>query len=105
MSANDPKRTTIAPSAIGDTRAQTSGHARVRRQAIGGPRWPHPLLQACPIQIEEIGVTSTPTPERIGQMLAASPAIIYTTKATGDYSCTFVSENISAQFSALHQRR
>jgi len=31
-------------------------------------------------------------------MLAASPAIIYTTKATGDYSCTFVSENLRAIF-------
>ena len=27
-------------------------------------------------------------------MLAASPAIIYTTKASGDYACTFASENI-----------
>src|SRR3954468_12529957 len=27
---------------------------------------------------------------------AESPAIIYTTKATGDYGCTFVSENLRA---------
>ena len=33
---------------------------------------------------------------RIGQMLAASPAVIYTTKASGRYACTFVSENIRA---------
>ena len=48
--------------------------------------------------ISRLGETSTPTPERIRQMLAASPAIIYTTKATGDYSCTFVSENLRAIF-------
>jgi len=29
-------------------------------------------------------------------LLAASPAIIYTTHASGDFSCTFVSENIKA---------
>ena len=29
-------------------------------------------------------------------MLAASPAVIYTTKASGRYACTFVSENIRA---------
>jgi PAS domain S-box-containing protein len=34
--------------------------------------------------------------ERIEQMLAASPAVIYTTKASGGYACTFVSENIRA---------
>ena len=48
--------------------------------------------------ISRLGETSTPTPERIRQMLAASPAIIYTTKATGDYSCTFVSENLRTIF-------
>lgn len=32
--------------------------------------------------------------ERLGHVLAVCPAIIYTTQASGDYSCTFVSENI-----------
>ena len=32
--------------------------------------------------------------EHLGHMLAASPAVIYTTRATGDYACTFVSENL-----------
>jgi PAS domain S-box-containing protein len=31
-------------------------------------------------------------------MLTTSPAIIYTTKATGDYACTFVSENLHSIF-------
>ena len=38
----------------------------------------------------------TSADRRIGQMLAASPAVIYTTKASGRYACTFVSENIRA---------
>jgi PAS domain S-box-containing protein len=32
--------------------------------------------------------------ERLQHVLAVCPAIIYTTQASGDYSCTFVSENI-----------
>src|SRR5215470_10046415 len=32
--------------------------------------------------------------ERIRQTLAATPAIIYTTKATGNYACTFISDNL-----------
>jgi PAS domain S-box-containing protein len=31
---------------------------------------------------------------RLEHLLAASPAIIYTTKASGDYTCTFVSDNL-----------
>ncbi len=34
--------------------------------------------------------------QRLQYLLAVSPAIIYTTKASGDYACTFVSENLRA---------
>jgi PAS domain S-box-containing protein len=34
------------------------------------------------------------TQERLGHVIAVCPAIIYSTQASGDYSCTFVSENI-----------
>src|SRR5262245_49714850 len=34
--------------------------------------------------------------ERLQYLLAVSPAIIYTTRASGDYACTFVSENLQA---------
>jgi PAS domain S-box-containing protein len=34
--------------------------------------------------------------QRIQYLLAVSPAIIYTTQASGDYACTFVSENLQA---------
>ena len=36
--------------------------------------------------------------QRYEYLLAASPAIIYTTKASGDYACTFVSDNIRSIF-------
>src|SRR5262245_11954762 len=38
------------------------------------------------------------------ELLAASPAIIYTTQASGDYRCTFVSENLRA-INGLFARR
>ena len=34
--------------------------------------------------------------QRLQYLLAASPAIIYTTQASGDFACTFVSENLRA---------
>lgn len=34
--------------------------------------------------------------QRLEHLLAASPAIIYATHASGDYACTFVSENLRA---------
>src|SRR5262245_1211775 len=36
--------------------------------------------------------------ERVRQMVGASPAVIYTTEATGNYACTFVSENLHSIF-------
>ena len=35
------------------------------------------------------------TRQRLQYLLSVSPAIIYTTKASGDFGCTFVSENLS----------
>ena len=36
------------------------------------------------------------TRQRLRYLLSVSPAIIYTTKASGDFGCTFVSENLRA---------
>ncbi|HEX2447114.1 MAG TPA: PAS domain-containing protein, partial [Methyloceanibacter sp.] len=36
------------------------------------------------------------TRQRLQYLLAVNPAIIYTTKASGDFGCTFVSENLRA---------
>ncbi|MGH6832617.1 MAG: hypothetical protein ACRECM_06300, partial [Methyloceanibacter sp.] len=38
----------------------------------------------------------TGTEQRVQHLLAVSPAIIYTNKASGDFPCTFVSENLQA---------
>ena len=38
----------------------------------------------------------TGTKQRVQYLLAVSPAIIYTTKASGDFTCTFVSQNLRA---------
>src|ERR671922_142501 len=34
--------------------------------------------------------------QRLQYLLAVSPTIIYTTKASGGYACTFISENLRA---------
>ena len=39
---------------------------------------------------------SAGTKQRVQYLLAVSPAIIYTTKASGDFTCTFVSQNLRA---------
>src|SRR4029453_8629059 len=44
-----------------------------------------------PVEIEPPG-----TALGLRELLAASPAIIYTTQASGEYRCTFVSENLRA---------
>jgi PAS domain S-box-containing protein len=44
--------------------------------------------------LETLAAEGTATEERLQHVLAVSPAITYTTQATGDYLCTFVSENI-----------
>ena len=36
------------------------------------------------------------TRQRLQRLLAVSPAIIYTTRASGDYACTYISENLQA---------
>src|SRR5947208_3237625 len=41
------------------------------------------------IETELIG-----TRQRLQYLLSVNPSIIYTTKASGDYACTFVSENL-----------
>ena len=43
------------------------------------------------------------TKQRVQSLLAISPAIIYTTKTSGDFTCTFVSENLRAIMGYLPQ--
>jgi PAS domain-containing protein len=51
-------------------------------------------LEALHSKGEVIDTSTTGARKRYEYLLAVSPAIIYTTHATGDFACTFVSENI-----------
>src|SRR3974390_215516 len=53
-------------------------------------------LEAFEVERKAIATELKGTRQRLQYLLAVSPAIIYTTKATGDYACTFVSENLRA---------
>lgn len=54
------------------------------------------LLEASEAERKAIETELTGTRQRLQYLLAISPAIIYTTHASGDYACTFVSENLHA---------
>jgi adenylate cyclase len=47
-------------------------------------------------QRRTIEIELSATRQRLQYLLAVSPAIIYTTKVSGDYGCTFISENLRA---------
>ena len=53
------------------------------------PSQPSPTVNQDAVKVE-----ATETNARLQQMLAASPAVIYTTRASGDCACTFVSDNL-----------
>jgi PAS domain-containing protein len=53
-------------------------------------------LEAFESERKAIATELKGTRQRLQYLLAVSPAIIYTTKASGDYACTFVSENLRA---------
>jgi PAS domain-containing protein len=59
------------------------------RQRVGN-------LEAFETERKSIATELRGTRQRLQYLLAVSPAIIYTTKASGDYGCTFVSENLRA---------
>ena len=52
-------------------------------------------LEAFETERKAIATELKGTRQRLQYLLAVSPAIIYTTKASGDYACTFVSENLA----------
>ena len=56
------------------------------RQRIGD-------LEAFEAERKAIASELKGTRQRLQYLLAVSPAIIYSTKASGDFACTFVSEN------------
>ena len=46
--------------------------------------------------VSDAAPASSTERQRLQYLLSVSPAIIYTTKASGDFGCTFVSENLRA---------
>ena len=61
-----------------------------------GVRQPISALEALKTERTVIPADLKDVRQRFQYLLAVSPAIIYTTLATGDYTCTFVSENLQA---------
>ncbi len=53
-------------------------------------------LEAFKTEPEGIAKQAESRHQRLQHLLAVSPAIIYTTQASGDYACTFVSDNLQA---------
>jgi PAS domain S-box-containing protein len=53
-------------------------------------------VEALDAERKAIETELTGARQRLQHLLAVSPAIIYTTQASGDYACTFVSENLQA---------
>lgn len=71
------------------TRKQLLEELDALRQRVGD-------LEAFETERKSIAKELRGTRQRLQYLLAVSPAIIYTTKASGDYGCTFVSENLRA---------
>src|SRR5262245_60881228 len=81
-----------APSASEDekkTKRQLVDEISLLRQRISD-------LEAFESERKVIAKELKGTRQRLQYLLAVSPAIIYTTKASGDFACTFVSENLRA---------
>lgn len=71
------------------SRAQLLHDLAFLRQRVGD-------LETLVSEREAIDVELKLARQRMQYLLAVSPAIIYTTHASGDYACTFVSENLFA---------
>ena len=74
----------VAKSRLSDDLAALRGQLRTLKEAAGERDKTHDELN----QVRQ----------RYEYLLAVSPAIIYSTKASGDYACTFVSDNIRSIF-------
>lgn len=88
-SAEPSARCIVAPDYEKKTKKQLVDEVLGLRQRIHD-------LEAFEAERKDIASELKGTRQRIQYLLAVSPAIIYTTKASGDYACTFVSENLRA---------
>jgi PAS domain S-box-containing protein len=70
--------------------------AKEKDQLIGELRQRISELEAFEADRKASATELKATRQRLQYLLAVSPAIIYTTKASGDHACTFVTENLYA---------
>ncbi len=89
----EPANTAAAADAVTDDDKKTK---KQLVDELAGLRQRIRDLEAFETERKAIATELKGTRQRLQYLLAVSPAIIYTTKATGDYACTFVSENLRA---------
>jgi PAS domain S-box-containing protein len=86
-------------SGLGPVGAVTDDDKKTKKQLLDellGLRQRISDLEAFEAERKAIATELKGTRQRLQYLLAVSPAIIYTTKASGDFACTFVSENLRA---------
>ena len=94
-----PKQEVPAPGAAPAATAWSEDDKKTKKQLVdelAGLRQRIKDLEAFESERKAIAKELKGTRQRLQYLLAVSPAIIYTTKASGDYACTFVSENLRA---------
>ena len=94
-----PKQEVPAPGAAPTAAASSEDDKKTKKQLVdelAGLRQRIKDLEAFESERKAIAKELKGTRQRLQYLLAVSPAIIYTTKASGDYACTFVSENLRA---------
>jgi len=94
-----PKQEVPAPGAAPAAAASSEDDKKTKKQLVdelAGLRQRIRDLEAFESERKAIAKELKGTRQRLQYLLAVSPAIIYTTKASGDYACTFVSENLRA---------
>src|SRR6476620_1514782 len=94
-----PKQEVPAPGVTPAAAASSEDDKKTKKQLVDelvGLRQRIQDLEAFEFERKAIAKELKGTRQRLQYLLAVSPAIIYTTKASGDYACTFVSENLRA---------
>src|SRR5262245_58115271 len=94
-----PKLEVAAPGVAPAAAASSEDDKKTKKQLVdelAGLRQRINDLEAFESERKAIAKELKGTRQRLQYLLAVSPAIIYTTKASGDYACTFVSENLRA---------
>jgi PAS domain S-box-containing protein len=91
--------TTIVPERADRPAVRPGDEGKTKEQLLdelAGLRHQVCALEASVAEREAMETELKDARQRLQYLLAVSPAIIYTTHASGDYACTFVSENLHA---------